>query len=126
MALQYNKPCVYVIVCKDMRMRDIVVQSCHAALEAGIHLEQCSDYPSALVTLQVSSEDRLLKAKRQIENKGIRCHLFYERPMGRYTALATEAINSEQRKAFKKFQLLSTYRPTFWDKVKGWFKWKRK
>ena len=109
MALDYSKvnPFVYVIVCKDLEPRQIVVQSAHAILEAGIHLEQCKQFPSGLVVLEVSCERSLLKAQRKIENKGIKTKLFWEEPMKRYTALATEVILQEKRHLMRKFQLLN-------------------
>ena len=118
--LKYNKPCVYVIVCKDMRPRDIIVQASHAALESGIHQAHCEEYPSALVILQVANEQKLIRAKNYITKKGIKCQMFYEDPMERYTALASEVMNHDQRRAFRKFQLLSTYEPSIWEKFKKW------
>jgi hypothetical protein len=124
MALDYSKvkPFVYIMVCKDLEPRQIIVQACHAALESGIHQEHCEDFPSGLVMLQVSSEKSLLRAKRKIENKGIKCQLFWERPMERYTALATEAIPQDKRHLMKKFQLLSMSKPSLWQRIKGFFK----
>ena len=57
MSLNYNKvkPFVYIMVCSDLQPRQIVVQACHAALESGIHQEQCKDFPSGMIMLQVSS-----------------------------------------------------------------------
>lgn len=124
MSLDYSKvkPFVYVMVCSDLEPRQIVVQACHAALEAGIHLEQCDQFPSGMVMLQCSSEKSLLRNARKIENKGIKCHLFYENPMNRYTAFATEAIPQEKRVLLKKFKLLSMPGATWWDDVKRFWK----
>lgn len=104
--LNYNKPRVYVIVCKDLSPVDIVVQSCHAALEAGIHKDQCKEYPASLVVLKVSNEDDLIKAGQYLKNNNIQFTLFYENPMKRHTALATEVIDVDKQSIFKKFQLL--------------------
>ena len=126
--LDYSKikPFVYVIVCTDLEPRQIVVQACHAALEAGIHQEQCKEFPSGLITLQVPSEQSLLKAYKKLERKGVRCQLFWERPIKRYTALATEAIPQEKRVLLKKFKLLSMPGTTWWDDVKRFWKKVRK
>jgi len=123
MSLDYSKikPFVYIVVCKDLEPRQVIVQACHAALESGIHQEHCEQFPSGMVMLQVSSEKSLLKAQRKIENKGIKCQLFWERPMKRYTALATEAIPQDKRHLMRKFQLLSVSQPSWWQKVKSVF-----
>ena len=123
MSLDYKKikPFVYVIVCADLQPRQIVVQASHAALESGIHRKHCKDFPSGLIVLQVSCEKSLLKACRKIENKGIKCQLFWEAPMERYTALATEAIPRDKRVLLKKFKLLSMPGTTWWDDVKRFF-----
>lgn len=129
MALDYSKvkPFVYVIVCSDLEPRQIVVQAAHAALEAGIHQEQCKEFPSGLVTLMVSSEESLLKAHKKLERKGIKSTLFWENPMSRYTALATEAIPQEKRVLLKKFKLLSMPGTTWWDDMKRyWLKLKKR
>lgn len=124
MSLDYSKikPFVYVIVCADLEPRQIVVQACHAALESGIHKEHCKAFPSGMVMLQVSSEESLLRAYRKLERKGIKSQLFWENPMNRYTALATEAIPQEKRILLKKFKLLSMPGTTLWDDVKRWWK----
>lgn len=121
--LDYSKikPFVYIIVCKDLNPRQIVVQSCHAALESGIHQEHCKDFPSGLIMLQVSNEKSLLRAKRKLDKDGIKSQLFWERPMERYTSLATEAIPQDKRYLMKKFQLLSMHRPTWWQKLRRIF-----
>lgn len=124
MSLDYSKmkPFVYIMVCSDLSPRQKVVQACHAALEAGIHLEQCDQFPSGMIMLQCSGEKSLMKAAKKIENKGIKCRLFYEPPMKRYTALATEVIPQEKRKLLRKFQLLSMPGDNWWNKVKQWIK----
>jgi hypothetical protein len=116
------KPYVYVIVCKDLDPRQIVVQACHAALESGIHQEHCKDFPSGLITLQVPDEKSLLEARKKIEDSGIKVEMFWERPMKRFTALATEAIPSSKRHLMREFKLLSMHQPTWWQKVKRYFK----
>lgn len=124
MPLDYSKvkPFVYIIVCSDLEPRQIVVQACHAALEAGIHLEQCRPFPSGIVMLKVSCEKSLLKAHRKLSNKGIKSQLFWENPMNRYTALATEVIPQEKRILLRKFKLLSMPGTTWWDDVKRFWK----
>ena len=109
MSLDYSKvkPFVYVMVCTDLKPEQIVAQACHAALESGIHQEHCKDFPSGIIILQCSSEKSLLKYKKKLDNKGIKSQLFWERPMDRYTAWATEVIPQDKRHLMRKFQLLS-------------------
>lgn len=112
------KPFVYIIVCSDLTPRQIVVQSCHAALESGIHEKHPNDVEAGLIILQVSDEKSLLCAHKKLKSDGINSYLFYEEPLNRYTALATEAISQEDRVKLKKFKLLSMPGTTWWDDTK--------
>jgi hypothetical protein len=116
------KPFVYVIVCSDLDFRQRVVQASHAALESGIHEEHCKEFPSGLIVLQVEDEKELIKAEEHLYKKGIKSKLFYENPMKRYTALATEALPSKKRHILRQYKLLSMHRPTLWQKVKRVFR----
>lgn len=113
-----DKPVVYVMVCADISPRQIVVQSCHASLEAGIHMNNCKEFPSSVIMLKASNEKKLLKAARKIEASGIKCKLFYEPPMKRYTAFATEVIPYSKRIVLKKYRLLSIPGASWWYKFK--------
>jgi len=107
MALNHSKTVVYVIVRRDLKPTAIPAQACHAALEAGIHLNQESSYNASVVVLQVANEQKLIAAQEKLDKKGIKTYLFWERSMQSYTALASEVLyTEEQRRAFKKFQLL--------------------
>lgn len=129
MPLDYSKikPFVYVIVCSDLEPRQIVVQACHAALEAGIHLPQCKDFPSGLIMLQVKDEKALLAAHEHLRECSVEDQLFWEGPMQRYTALATKAIPSEHRHLLRQFKLLRMPGTTWWDDIKRYgLKFKKK
>jgi len=117
-----EKPFVYVIVCADLSFRHRVVQSCHAALESGLKLDHCKDFPSGMVVLQVKDEKELIGAEDHLHRMGIKCHMFYENPMNRYTALATEVIPKDKRRYLRQYKLLSMHRSNILDKIKRLFK----
>ena len=84
-----------------------MVQSNHAALEAGIFLgDQTQDEPSSLIVIAVKNQAKLEKAMKDLEDKGIRVVPFYE-PSWEYdlTAFGTEPLTQEQRVLLKRYQL---------------------
>lgn len=84
-----------------------MVQSNHAALEAGIFLgDQTQDEPSSLIVIAVKNQAKLEKAMKDLESKGIRVVPFYE-PSWEYglTAFGTEPLTQEQRVLLKRYQL---------------------
>ena len=84
-----------------------MVQSNHAALEAGIFLgDQTQDEPSSLIVIAVKNRTKLEKAMKDLEEKGIKHTPFYE-PDWEYglTAIGTEPLTQEQRVLLKRYQL---------------------
>ena len=84
-----------------------MVQSNHAALEAGIFLGDQTQYePSSLIVIAVKNQAKLEKAMKDLEDKGIRVVPFYE-PSWEYglTAFGTEPLTQEQRVLLKRYQL---------------------
>ena len=84
-----------------------MVQSNHAALEAGIFLgDQAQEEPSSLIIIAVKNQAKLEKAMQDLEEKGIKFVPFYE-PSWEYglTAFGTEPLTQDQRILLKRYQL---------------------
>lgn len=103
-----NHAFVYVFIRQDLTPAQIAVQSCHACIESAnaFDLGKLSDHPSVII-LGVRDETKLHQARQFLMDNGIKhCH-FYERDLDdQLTSLATGPIFGEQRKLFRKFQLL--------------------
>jgi len=86
-----------------------MVQSAHAALEAGKKFPYPTSEPSSLVMLQVACRDTLMDALERVKQLGFNTELFFE-PDWDYghTAFATEPILDTERHALKEFK---TWKP---------------
>lgn len=95
----------YVFVRTDIPVEQIIVQSCHAALEAGIKFGTKSNTPNSLIVIGVKNKYQLEKAYNHITDK-FKTEKFYE-PSWDYgfTAFATESIQDLDRSCLKKYQL---------------------
>ena len=107
--LQINKPktWVYVFVRTDIPVQQQLVQSNHAALEAGIFLgDKDQNEPSSLIVIAVKNQTKLEQAIKDVESKGIKLVPFIE-PSWDYglTAFATEPLTQERRVLLKRYQL---------------------
>lgn len=98
---------MYVFVRKDLPIQQQLVQSNHAALEAGIafgNKEQTE--PSSLILIAVKNTYQLEKAMKDLESKGIK-FISFEEPDWDYklTSFATEPLTQDKRVLLKKYQL---------------------
>ena len=85
------------------------MQSAHAILEAtkAFNFEQLQDHPSVIV-LAAKNESRLHRVRTYLIENNVQHVHFYEPDMdNQLTALATEAIFSDRRSLFRKYQLVS-------------------
>ncbi len=107
---------VYVLVRRDLRSEQQIVQCAHAALESA-YLWPKSSWSSNdadetfLVLLGVDNVEDLEAAHERLTRKGVRSYLFYEpdHALG-HTALASEPIVSRQRrKIFFPYEKLVHY-----------------
>jgi hypothetical protein len=81
-------------------------QAVHAAHEAGIHLANKENGISSVVICSVPNESRLHEAENKLTNRDIRTVMFYEPDLGdQATALATEPISGDARKALSNYPL---------------------
>ena len=84
-----------------------MVQSNHAALEAGIFLgDKSQDEPSSLIVISVKNQYQLERVLKDLTDKGIKHIPFYE-PDWDYglTAIGTEPLTQDLRVLLKRYQL---------------------
>lgn len=100
-----TKPYVYVLVRGDLPLEQQMVQSNHAALEAGFRFSKPEETAS-LVMLSVPDKPALLAAAERLAGHGIDHHLFFEPDweMG-HSALATRPVFGAERKLMKRYPL---------------------
>ena len=61
-----------------------------------------------LIVIEVKNEDSLMDEINRLENKGIKCAVFYEPDFNiGYTAFCTEPISDNKKNIFKKYKLLA-------------------
>lgn len=102
------KTYVYVMVRTDMPIEQILVQANHAAYESGLMFNAVSDETSSLVSLYAKNQDALLDAQAYLDSKGVRYTAFHEPSWGYgLTAIATEPLTEDRRKALKRYSLFS-------------------
>lgn len=102
-----NKKHVYVFVRTDLPIQQQIVQSNHAAYEAGIFLgdkEQAE--PASLIVIAVKNKAKLEKAMLDLQSKGINL-IPFEEPAWDYglTAFGTEPLTQDRRILLKRYQL---------------------
>ena len=98
---------------KDLPQYVQLVQSCHAALEAGKHFCRDPDTPiDHLIVLTVPDEDTLLETNKRAKLRNIRTVLFREPDFDNIaTCLCTEPIGGEKRKIFSSYPLWKEKQP---------------
>lgn len=96
---------MYIVVREDLSPVHQLVQSAHAAHEAGIRFGNPNDI-SSMVVCTVPDEAALRLAAATCSLRGIRQYLFLEDDFGdQATAFATEPISGEARRTFRKLPL---------------------
>ena len=100
-------PYVYIVVRTDIKKEYQLVQSCHAALEAGFTFDRPDDI-THLVVLQVANEQELEEVALQLYNENIPYEEFFE-SWGKLgvTALATKPITKQEAGVLSKLHLLT-------------------
>jgi len=87
-------------------MAQQIVQAVHAAHDAGRFFSNYNDTVSSVVVCKTPTEDTLLHEADKLKMRGIRIAIFHEPDRGgEATALATESLNGEHRRAFNKWKL---------------------
>lgn len=104
-------PYVYVLIREDLSLEQQLVQSNHAALEAGFRFQKPHE-TAHLVMCMVPDQARLLAAAEHLERQGVEHHLFFEPDyeMG-HSALATRALFGPERRMLRKYPLFRARPP---------------
>jgi hypothetical protein len=104
------KPYTYVLVRQDIPLAQMMVQACHAALEAGFAFEAPVE-TSSLIVCTVPDRASLVEAKERLARYGIASEMFFEPSwdMGD-SALCTQPItNRKQRFVMSKYPLFRPF-----------------
>ncbi len=98
---------MYVAVREDLTHPQQVVQACHAVIEAVQSTPPETDETPNVIVCAVSDERQLLGLAARLAREGIAFQVFSEPNMaGQRTALATEAVRGDRRRAFRNLRLL--------------------
>lgn len=96
-------PYTYLFIRKDLTGPQRIVQTAHAAHEAGEHFGRHSH----MTLLGINDEQDLLKAAAHLDRNGIKYRMFFEPDYDTgYTAIATEPLRGEQRQPLRRYSLL--------------------
>lgn len=100
-----DTPYTYLFIRKDLSIPQLIVQSSHAALEAGFSFERPHTTPH-LVLIGVDSQDHLVATADYLGMHGIEFEMFFEPDDNAgYTSIATRPIFGAERKPLSKFKL---------------------
>lgn len=97
-----DTPYTYLFIRTDLTLPQQIVQSSHAALEAGHAFGEHSH----LICFGVDSEQALQKAAMYLEDNGIEHRMFYEPDVSGYTSICTKPLCGDQRRPMRRFKLL--------------------
>jgi len=99
-------PYVYVLIRMDIPLHQQLVQSAHAAFEAGLRWHSPDKEGTSIIILEVPDKKALLRASRRLGGKDIAHHVFFEPDfeMGE-SALATRPLVGEERRALSGYPL---------------------
>lgn len=97
---------LYIFVRKDLDYSQVVVQACHATLEATRKfIKDASRYK--IVCLGIKSLSKLEKVMEELEQHQLGYIVFSEPDLSwEKTALATEPLTDKQRVVFSRYKLL--------------------
>lgn len=103
--MQNEKKYIYVFVRKDLSIEQMLVQSSHAAYEAGLHFENNSTLSTSVLIIGVKNKLALQKAYDSLK-ESLNLVAFNEPSwdLG-FTSFSTQPLNNDQRYLLKKYQL---------------------
>lgn len=102
------KQYMYVAVRRDLSKPQQVVQSVHAAIEASKRYHHSSNEHPSVIVLGVKSEKGLDNFVKYVQDQGFYYETFCEPDRNNeLTSVAVFPVSEEQKKYFKKYQLLS-------------------
>lgn len=97
-----SSPYTYLFIRKDLTTPQQIVQTAHAAHQAG---EQFGPH-SHMALMGATNEQNLLKIAADLDDNGIKYQLFFEPDIDSYTAIATEPLSGERRQPLRRYSLL--------------------
>lgn len=99
-----EKSYTYMFIREDLSIPQLIVQSSHAAWDAGSRFNKPHGTPH-MVLIGVKSQEHLKQTADYLEQHGIEFEMFYEPDVEEYTAVASQPVSGETRKLFKHFRL---------------------
>lgn len=101
------KEYMYVAIRRDLTIPQQVVQSVHAAIEASEYLHKSADQHPSVVVLGVKTEKALQGFKEFAQKENFDFKEFREPDRNNeLTSVAVYPVDENQKKAFKRYQLL--------------------
>lgn len=97
-----SSPYTYLFIREDLTKPQQIVQTAHAAHEAG---ETFGEH-SHMALMGANDEQTLLKIAEHLDRNDIRFKMFFEPDIDSYTAIATEPLTGDRRKPLRRFSLL--------------------
>lgn len=98
-----STPYTYLFIRKDLSGPQRIVQTAHAAHEAG---ERFGAH-SHMALMGINDQKELLKTAEHLDRCGIRYQMFFEPDNDTgYTAIVTEPLIGERRKPMRRYSLL--------------------
>ena len=100
-------PYTYLFIRRDLSGPQQIVQSAHAALNAGKRFGSHSH----LVLIDTSSEQELFRTASHLNDHEIEFEMFHEPDHDTgYTAICTQPLTGDQRKPLRRFKLMQEQR----------------
>lgn len=98
-------PYTYLFIRKDLSLPQLIVQSSHAALEAGFRFDRPHATPH-LVLIGVDDQEQLKQTADYLSVHDIEFEMFYEPDNGTgYTSIATRPLFGGERRPLRKYKL---------------------
>lgn len=98
----------YVFIREDLSIPQLIVQSSHAAWDAGSRFNKPHGTPH-MVLIGVEDQDQLKRTAEYLERHGIEYEMFHEPDYDTgYTSIATMPLRGEDRKPLRKYRLFGT------------------
>lgn len=95
----------YVFIREDLSVPQLIVQSSHAAWDAGSRFNKPHGTPH-MVLIGVKSQEHLLQTAEYLEQHGIEFEMFHEPDYNTgFTSIATQPLVGDARRPLKKYSL---------------------
>lgn len=100
------KRTIYVLIRQDISIEQQLVQSAHAAAEAGRTFYSHDHGIASLIVLSVPDQAALHAARQRLLSHGIESELFFEPDFGMgHSALATRPLTNDERRHMRRWRL---------------------